>query len=100
MIVTLTEVGGWANLRRSCTVDTASLPDPLALKLEEGCRAVLMAVPGTHNPHLRDGRTLTLVVDLNGAPQSVTFVEPGAPPELQPVLEILRPLCRLASRQG
>ena len=100
MIVTLTEVGGWANLRRSCTIDSASLPDPLALKLEESCRAVLAAVPGTHNPHLRDGRTLTLVVDMNGAPQSVSFIEPGAPPELRPVLEIMRPLCKPAPMQG
>lgn len=95
MKVTLTETGGWANARRSCTVDTANLPRPVAVRLEDGCRLALAAKGRAIDPAVRDGRTLTIIVDAGGDQWTASFSEPGTPLELRPVLEILRPLCRL-----
>lgn len=94
MRVTLTEMGGWANVRRSCTIDTSSLPRPVAARLEDGCLSVLAVSGRKDGTAVRDARTLTLVVDTNGESRRVSFSEPGAPPEMRPVLEILRPLCK------
>jgi|GEM_PF-2058090 len=94
MKVTLTEVGGWANLRRSCTLDTASLSRPLRRKLELNCRSALSAKVELADASVRDSCTVTLVVEIDGTQMSASFVEPGAPPELRPVLEVMRPLCR------
>jgi len=100
MKVTLTEMGGWANIRRSCTIDTASLPRTVAIKLEDGCRLALAAPAVVFDPNVRDARTLTLVVDTEGARRCASFQEPGAPAALRPVLEVMRPLCRQVSAEG
>ena len=94
MKVTLTEMGGWANLRRSCTIDTASLPRPIARKLEVDCRSALRATVDLIDPNVRDARTLTLIIDADGTRTTASFSEPGSPPELRPVLEVMRPLCK------
>lgn len=100
MKVTLTETGGWANIKRSCTIDTASLPRAVAIKLEEDCRSVLAAPTMFADPNVRDGRTLTLLVDADGTRHSASFQEPGAPPALRPVLEVMRPLCKPVAAEG
>jgi hypothetical protein len=94
MKVTFTETGGWANVTRSCTVDTISLPRTTAFVLEAACRKALSLAAIAVHPNVRDARTLTLVVVANGERRSASFSEAEAPPELQPVIEILRPLCR------
>jgi hypothetical protein len=99
MKVTLTEMGGWANIKRSCTIDTASLPRAVAIKLEDDCRLALAAPPPPLDRRVRDARTLTLVIDADGARRCASFHEPGAPAELRPILEVMRPLCRARSAE-
>lgn len=94
MKVTMTETGGWANVRRSCTVDTCQLSAELARPLETAL----------HNPELfqnwpapfaaRDAKQVTIIVYIDGSEQRASFSEAAPPPQARPLLEMLRPYCK------
>lgn len=93
MRVTLTESGGWTNVRRRCSVDTRTLPADVAGTLER-CVLVVLASEPAQAPHARDAVTLVLEVEADEGSRRASFSEAAAPAEIRPVLEILRPLCR------
>lgn len=94
MKVTLVESGGWTNVKRSCTVDTATLAPEVAWQLEQACAAALVAPVPVATPRARDVRMLTLEVEFGGSSRCASFNELAAPAALAPVIKMLRPLCR------
>ena len=93
MRVTLTETGGWTNIRRSCTVDTLDLPAETARALEAAVDQVEPNREYSEPPLARDTRRLLLEVDKDGTRTRTSFSDAAVPPEAIAVLEILSPLC-------
>jgi hypothetical protein len=99
MRVTLTESGGWTNVRRQCSVDTDALPREVAKRLE-ACMKSLLEVSPHSAVRARDAATLVFEVDGGAELRRAYFSEAAAPPEIGPVLEILRPYCQPLPNQG
>jgi len=93
MKVTLTESGGWTNVRRRCSVDTATLPRDAAARLE-ACMTALLGAEERAASRAIDAQLLVFEVEDRTGCKRVSFSEAKPPAEIVPVMEILRPLCR------
>ena len=94
MKVTLTETGGWTNIRTGCTVETDSLPSDEARLLEAALQqADLFAVHG-NAPNARDARCVTIEFVHGGRHERTSFSEAAAPAGARVLLDILRPRSR------
>lgn len=92
MRITLTETGGWANIGRTCTLDTARMPKSEARSLEAAVQELARA-PAAQGSQARDARTVTIRVVSGDHQETLSFSEAEMPPQAAPVLKILRPLC-------
>jgi hypothetical protein len=94
MKVSLTETGGWANIKMGCTVDTASLPTTVARALKHALADSCLFREPEHNPRARDARIVVIEVVDRGRHKIASFSEASPPQGAGPVLEILRPYCK------
>lgn len=92
MKITVTESGGWANIGRTCTLDTAGLPKGDARSLEAAI-SKLVSLPAVNAPHARDARTITIMILADNCERTLSFSEAQAPPAADIVLKIVRPFC-------
>lgn len=93
MIIKVTVSGGWAGLRSTCVIDTCSLPELQARRIEFAvlvCVELLMPAPPRR---LRDARTYRVETDQDGEIRIVSFNEAIAPPEAMTMLRAIRPVC-------
>lgn len=93
MRITMTETGGWANVDRRCTVDTAALPRGTAMRLETCVRTLMTAEPRDAS-RARDAAVLMIEVVDGDVSSRASFSEARPPLEAREVLEILRPHCQ------
>ncbi|MES2442811.1 MAG: protealysin inhibitor emfourin [Pseudomonadota bacterium] len=95
MKVTLTESGGWANITKRCVVDIANLPGEAAARLRTAFQT--RALFADHPParDARDARMIVLEMCDAGEVRRTSFSEAATPASARPVLEILRPLCKV-----
>jgi hypothetical protein len=95
MKVTLTESGGWANVRKSCTVETGTLPQETAHVLEQALCSNELFADHDGAPDARDARIVVIEVHCGGDSRRTAFSEAATPVSARRVLEILRPLCQI-----
>jgi hypothetical protein len=94
MKVTLTETGGWMNIRRSCTVDTHDLPPQDARTVEQALDRAELFKPRPAPAGACDARTIVLEFTTVDEHKRTTFTDASIPDEAISVLEILLPrLC-------
>lgn len=94
MKVNLIETGGWTNVKTGCSIDTASLPDPVANALVRAIGDMHLFVEHAVPALARDARTICIEVQCGDGWKRASFSEAAPPAEARPVLEILRPFCR------
>lgn len=101
MKVYLTETGGWTNVRTGCTVDTATLPDPVAAALLQALAQPHLFIEHVQAPDARDARTVSIEIECGDRWKRTSFSEAAPPADARVVLEILRPYCKpMPLRQG
>jgi hypothetical protein len=95
--VRLTQSGGLAGLDMVAQVDVDELPPDQAARVREALAAAdLPALAGQAPgpPQGADRFQYDIAVTEGGRTQHVTVHEPGVPAELQPLIDVLRPLAR------
>lgn len=95
MKVTLTESGGYANIRKSCTVDTQQLPKAKAGQLERALRNGHIFGIAKEPMLARDARTIVIEVISGGTHKRAAFSEAAPPDGARVVIDILRPYCHI-----
>jgi hypothetical protein len=96
MKVTLTETGGWTNIRRSCTVDTLTLSINDAHALERALDDRQLFEPHPPPAGARDMRTFSIDFDKGDLHRHAAFTDAAIPLCAVSLLEILLPHCKIA----